>query len=107
MDLHELSRCQRPISLPMDGPTLSRIDLLTSSVFAAAVGSMRLVKLVLLPCLLLLDRQPTSATSPAAILAILSFSKHCDSGMPNTRPPAESEIKTQRIRWRVSRAKYP
>lgn len=67
--------------------------ILASSVLAATVGSIRLVKLVLLPCLLLLDKQPTSETSPAAILAILSFSKHCDSGMPNTRPPGESETK--------------
>lgn len=68
-------------------------EMVTSSVLAATVGSIRLVKLVLLPCLLLLDKQPTSETSPAAILAILSFSKHCDSGMPNTRPPAESETR--------------
>lgn len=76
--------------------------ILTSSVLAATVGSMRLVKLVLLPCLLFLDKQPTSETSPAAILAILSFSKHCDSGIPNTRPPLDdSEIKYERIKYVV------
>lgn len=72
-------------------------QFLTSSVFAATVVdvSIRLEKLVRLPCLLLLLRQPTSATSPAAILAILSFSTHCDSGIPNTRPPATSASKRE------------
>jgi len=65
---------------------------LTSSVFAATVVgvSVRLEKLVLLPCLLLLLKQSTSVISPAAILVILSFSMHCDSGIPNTNPPATS-----------------
>lgn len=80
---------------------------LTSSVFAAMVDgvSMRLEKLVLLPCLLLLLREPTSVTSPAGIRAILSFSKHCANGMPNTRPPATSETRKggQKFRYEVSK----
>lgn len=65
---------------------------LTSSVFAVTVigVSIRLEKLALLPCRLFLFKQLISGTSPAAILAILSFSMHCDSDIPNTRPPATS-----------------
>ena len=68
------------------------VQILTSSVLAAVVlVSMRLVKLVLLPCRLLRLRQPpTSASSPEAIRASRSFSRHCASEMPNTRPPLDS-----------------
>lgn len=88
-----LLNCDGQIAEPIDNHRFVRLTiLLTSSVFEAAVLgiSMRLVKLVLLPCLLLLERQPTSLTSPEAILASRSFSRHWLKGIPKTRPPADS-----------------
>lgn len=58
--------------------------------------SVRLEKLVLLPCLLLLLKVPTSDISLAAILVILSFSKHCERGIPNTRPTGASAKITEK-----------